>query len=562
MSTFHGWRLVALHVLVVVSMITVAIPPLVGAQTLPGTTSPYTTVAGVTLAWDDPWVLDEALSEMTGTRDLVVLTSGSATLVVATGDWAFPDARDAAFSALGGDPATVTGLDEGETYWFGVVPLTEDATGAFGLATTAPDGVSAVDVIFAAPVPGFATGLDSAQASITLDGSPVLNGVDGAALQAQLAAHTPAAGTPLPPFEPIDSWTDDAFGYTVEWADGWDVMGTRNTNTIVLAPIGGTIATVNMTALPVEGMTPRAWADRLEENIPKLVQDVVVLDPVVGSDNTVVAGLFDGGAIIEEVLFLDDGETVVLATFGLTDVEHLATVAGNYRASVRIDGRAPLDGWETIAPQLPQPAVEASQTPTPAPTAATGAVRYADAGMVSATSYISPQFGTQVQWTDEWRLDPASRPPVVTGPANSLDFVSIAWFGNEWGRLAIYSMPSFGAPGIQQLIDAEISQGFIASQYGDDAVVLLYGGDAMHGAILVRVPGMAGAYVYEEYRLSADGSTITVAQLVVMAGEGLLGFLDTDLERTLLAAQEDVTINGMPVLVYYPVETVLEAFGE
>jgi hypothetical protein len=68
--------------------------------------------------------------------------------------------------------------------------------------------------------------------------------------------------------------------------------------------------------------------------------------------------------------------------------------------------------------------------------------------------------------------------------------------------------------------------------------------------------------VYEEYRLSADGTSITVAQFVVMAGGGLLGFLDTDLERTLVAAQEDVTINGEPVLTYYPVETVLAAFGE
>lgn len=562
MKSFHGWRLVLLHVLVVVSLVSVTISPLAGAQSGPGATSPHDTVAGVTLAWDDPWVVEETLSERTGVRDVVFLTDGSATLVVATGDWTFADARDAAFTALGGDPAAATGLDEGATYWFGVVPLDGGVAGTFGLATSSPDGVSAVDVMFFAPVAGFATGLGFAQAGITLDGEPVLDGVDGAALQAQLEANVPAVETPLPPFEPIDSWTDDAFGYTVEWADGWDVMGTRDTNTIVLAPTGSTIATVNMTAMPVEGMTPQAWADRFEENFPKLVQDVVVLDPVVGSDNTVVAGLFDGGAIIEEVLFLDDGETVVLVTFGLTDVDHLAAITGNYRASVRIDGRAPLDGWEAIAPQLPQPAAEAVPTPTSAPPATTGNVRYADAGMVSDTSYVSPQFGTQVQWTDEWRLDPASAVPVMTDPANSTDFVTIAWFGNEWGRLAVYSLPAWGVPGIQQLIDAEISQGFIATQYGDDAVILMSDGTATHGAILIRVPGMAGAYVYEEYRLSADGSSITVAQLIIMAGDGLLGFLDTDLDRTLVAAQEGVTVNGEPVLTYYPVDTVLEAFGE
>lgn len=567
MNGFLRWRLVLLHVLAAVALIVAALPPAAGAQPATGSPSPsggladgmtYQTVSDQVLSWSNPWVFDESRSERAEAHDMVFLGSGAAMLVIATGDWTMPDARAAAFSTLAVDPVAVTTLDEGETYWFHFVPVNGVPSGVFGLATSAPDGVSTVVTMIVAPVPEFASGLGSAQAGITLDGAPPLKGVDGAALQAQLETQVPevpVAEATLPPFEPVDSWTDEAFGYTVEWADGWSSLGMRNNNTFMLGPDDKAVS-VNMTAIPRQGSTPQDWANELGPRLQGIEADVEVLDPVVGANNTIVVGLFKDMAIVEEVLFLDDGQTVVVVTLGIGDPEDVVPVAESYRTSVRIDGRAPLEGWDGIVAQLPEPAAASAPVPTAASTAVEE-VEYADAGMVSETSYVSPQFGTSVQWSEEWALSPGS--PVETDPENRTDILRIKWTGSRQNLLLVFSIPSYGAT-IDQFVAYASSEERIAADFPMKATVVLADATSTRGGLLIHVPEMANTYIYEEFRLSDDGSTITIVRLAGILGPA--GNVERDLTPTLTAAQEGVTVNAEPVLTYFTVDTVVQAFSQ
>lgn len=561
MNGFLRWRLVLLHILAAAALIAATLPPLAGAQSSTGSLADgmtYGTVTGQALAWGDPWAFDESRSERAEAHDIVFLTSGSATLVIATGDWTVPDSRTAAYTAIGGDSAAVTTLDEGETYWFQLVPIDGVTSGVFGLASTAPEGVSTVITMIVAPVPGFASGLGSAQAGVTLDGTPVLNGVDGVTLQGQLEAQVPevpVAEATTPAFEPIDSWTDEAFGYTVEWADGWSSLGTRNDNTFMLGPDDETVS-VNMTAIPRQGSTPQDWANEMGPRLQEIEADVEVLDPVVGGNNTIVVGLFKDMAIVEEVLFLDDGQTVVVVTLGVGDPEDMVPVAESYRTSVRIDGRAPLEGWEGIAAQLPEPAAASAPAPTTVPTAVEE-VEYADAGMVTETSYVSPQFGTSVQWTEEWALSPAS--PVETDPGNSIDSLSLTWTGSRQNLLLVFSIPSYGVT-IDQFVAYASSAERTAADFPMEATVVLADATSTRGGLLIHVPEMANTFIYEEFRLSDDGSTITIVRLAGILGPD--GNVERDLKPTLTAAQEGVTVNGEPVLTYFTVDVVVQAFSQ
>lgn len=521
--------------------------------------SPYVTVSNQSLAWAEPWTFDGTRSTRTGTNDMALLLSGTSTVVVATGAWTPDDARTAALTTLGGDPAAVTALDQGASYWFQLIPINGVPHGVFALAQTSPDGATLTMTMFVSPVPDFAAGLGQAQGTVTLDGAPVFDGVDGAGLQAQLEANAPAPAAsatdvPAATFVPIGSWTDESFGYTVEWAAGWSSAGERNTNTFMLAPDARN-AIVHMTAIPRDRSTPETWAALFEDRFPEIVPGIALLHPVVGENNTIGAGVVGDEMMVEEVLFLDDGETVVHVTLGFP-VSELGTVVDSYRASVRIDGHAPLEGWEAIAAELAATTAVTAPAPTAPvaePTQTAANVPYADAGMVAENQYVSPQFGTQVQWTDDWTLDTLFNPPVSTDPNLEWEEVHITWRETDAIWMVVYSTPTYGLS-MHEIIDYWSSDRTVLSVYGEQAEVIDAASTPERGAILTRVRGFVPTYYYEEYHLSPDGSTLVIVEF------GSIG--TSEMEDGLLAAQSDVTVNDEPVLTFHTIEEILAFFGQ
>ncbi len=506
------------------------------------TTSPYTTVTGQALAWSAPWTFVEDDAMQTADLDLVFLTDGTATVAVSTGDIMPENARGLVIGFLGGDTNLLQVIDAGAggatSYWFDQFPVDAENFGAFSTAT-ALDATNSVLLMFLAPVTSFGGGLASAQAAITLDGQPLFPSVDGMALQAQLGgvpgaesnATTTATTTE---FLPVGQWVHEASGVQVAWDGTWVPLGPDGDDTFRLS---GRVSTtmLNITIAPREGATPQMWADDLVRGREDMWRSYDFLPMVVGEDDVVVVGRdpTGEGGIVQEVLFLDDGETVAIVGLAVLEGDPV-DVAEAYRASVRIDGRVPMEAVDFDL-------------------LGSGDVSlYADAGMVDASHFVGPQTGIEVQWSDAWQLDPNVSPPVGTDAESRSDTVNIDRIDDESLWITVLVMPADGES-IDRYVEVISSPEWVA-QYGPDATVVHSGVSGERGVVLVKNEGITPArMVATELLLVDNGQTL----LFVSVGSRL-DQAGTDIPFV----QETVTVNGEPVLGWYPVEDIQTWLGQ
>ncbi len=376
-----------------------------------------------------------------------------------------------------------------------------------------------------------------AQAGIAIDSEPVLFGVDGTGLQSTLeTARPPVGSTPEraeTAFVPIDSWVDPVFGVPVEWAEGWESAGVRNENTLMLMnPSIGLF--INLTPMERQGMTPDDWAAWLSEP-PAGVTDWQIEPPIVNPNNCIVQCSADSIDMVNEVIFLDGQETIVLVTVALATPDVDASIV-TYQATVRIGGRVPLEGWG------------GSPTTIPASTAAVASEQegsLSDAGLVADGHYVSPQFGVEILWDDTWTLDTSMNPPISTDPARQVDHLYLMQSNNDATWVVLETVPFFGV-GVEQIVEFASAPGTATELYGPNAEILLTTATADRGGIvIVDRSGLIPRIYYEEY-IMVDGST-----LVMLRFSAPVSVVDTA-----LPSAQSITASGVPILSQFSAQDI------
>lgn len=174
---------------------------------------------------------------------------------------------------------------------------------------------------------------------------------------------------------------------------------------------------------------------------------------------------------------------------------------------------------------------------------------YADVGMVGPREYVSPQFGVEVEWTSDWALDEDFGDAVLSDPKIGVDLVSLLWNEerNAWLSIFMVSRGDLTVDGI-----AANAAENARNNFGEDASVVMANGSSGLGAAVILIDEGRGdpTLVYEEYRLSADGQALVVVSLFS---------IDADVtEAGIESATASITIDGEPVLIYYPAADVAD----
>lgn len=525
--------------LLVLALLLPMIPGPGAAQTTPTGQSSHVAVTGQSVTWGAPWTQDVARSMSGDAFDILLLVNGPHTVVIGLGDFQAEAARGLMLGYLGADTDQAIPIDAGTTgtsaYWLDTLPLGGVNHGAFTVAEGV--GTAAVTLtMVVAPISTFGPAVTTAQTAIAIDGQPILAGVDGAGLQAALPAQDPEPAATPTPFLPVGSWVDPVFGVTVEWGQGWQPASERNDTTFMLMhPAAGLF--LDISALPRRGSTPSDWAASLSTP-PPAITDWETEPATIGPANVFVEGTADGIRLINEVLFLDDGQTIVLDTLGIMTADPDVAVA-TYRESVRIAGRVPLEGW----------VASATAAPGSAPPSAGGAGSEQDAGVIANGEYVSPQYGVEVRWTARWTLDPAMTPAARTDPAGGMDMLFLALADNDSVHVAVETVAPFGV-GIEEIVAFAAGEEAIEGVYGPEADVLLSTASPERGAVAVLIrAGLVPMVVCEEYILVNGGTALVMLQFMAP-----IAVLDT-----VLPAAHDITVAGTPILTLFTAEQIRTA---
>jgi hypothetical protein len=519
-----------------VCLLIVANPPGVLAAQDATTVAPYVTVSGQDLAWSAPWTFVEDDAMLTSDLDLVFLTDGSATVAVSTGDIHPENARGLVIGFLGGDTNVLEVIDAGAgastSYWFDQFPVDDEPFGAFSTATTVSPAVSVL-VMFIGPVASFGEGMASAQGAITLDGQALFPNVDGMALQAQLGVPAnPTDDAALPEFVAEGQWVDRTYDVQVMWEDTWFVLRTEGEHTIHLGMAEST-AMLTVTVMPREGTTPQQWADEQVRGRDDNWGTYTYLPQYVGENEVLTIGLHTSGegGIMQEVLFLDDGETVVTVGMALLEGD-LLNIAGLYRDTVRIDGRVPMEDVDlaTMAAEM-------------------------DSGGLSAEGlYASPQYGIELEWDPAtWEPWPSLGDAAFSDPVQRSDGFMLASRTEADVSLVVF-MGSTEGLDLSGFVTYNAEPDISSANYGDGVTLLKTVVEGDRAANVFQSTADTGPMlIYETYELAKDGNVMVV--IVYMAPAPTIA-------QTLPAAQNALTLEGEPVLDILTVEELMALFGQ
>jgi hypothetical protein len=266
----------------------------------------------------------------------------------------------------------------------------------------------------------------------------------------------------------------------------------------------------------------------------------------------------------------DDAEVDVLTVY-LGPVSEFADGFAEAQAAIAVGGEGIFDGvggpglqalLEANLPALgeasPASANDEPEAATPEATevpAVDEDVPFAEAGMVGERSYLSPQFGVSIAWTSDWDLDYTFGDPVVSDRKQRFDYVNLLW-NEDWSAWMAVTVSPMSWGSMEEFIGYAASDQATIDAYGDAATVAMSSASPALGGIVTLIDEGAAdpTLVYEEYRFSADGGSLVQVLLVSLDPAVTQGAIE--------AAQEGITVDGEPVLVYYPPADVADVHGD
>lgn len=325
------------------------------AQSAP--TSPYTFPSGQVLTWAEPWAAGGHNSDAFVAASTYVHLQQQKTQIFA-GVYDAPTDIGAASSAMldklwkeptlqsvaGGAGGRVgPGNVSISSYAYNVYKFTTTDSLVWGLLVYVANSTDFSMIV--GPAETFGDDIASAQSAVQLDGTGILAGIDGAAMQNNVG------GTAAPTEESAREYTDATGNLHVTWADGWTVVSHDDVGTELANPEQTVV--LNLANISFDGM---GW------------------DQVAAADYEWLSGDQGADAVLTPPTVTDTGYTFATdGEYGLRLVQATATADPAYyarvftshmeakgadakaileqiQANITVNGQAPLQGLDQLIP--------------------------------------------------------------------------------------------------------------------------------------------------------------------------------------------------------------------
>lgn len=246
------------------------------------------------------------------------------------------DDTSQAVSVAGGGTTSTTGEAPLQSE-YRVYHLTADGQN-LGLYVQLDDGLGLT--VFLAPVSNFASEMTSAHDSVTLNGTGVLDGVDGAALQLQLEALADSAAWE-------GEYTDESGVVHVQWRNGWTIVSQDEFGIELTNPVQSII--VGTQRVSFDG---RNWQQAAESLFSLYTEDqgpAVTASELVVTDSS-ISFVTDGqyGPRMVQAIPSDNPELFVQMLAIEFDPAQAAALLDDVRGSMLVNGNPPLQGLDQL----------------------------------------------------------------------------------------------------------------------------------------------------------------------------------------------------------------------
>ncbi len=171
-------------------------------------------------------------------------------------------------------------------------------------------------------------------------------------------------------------------------------------------------------------------------------------------------------------------------------------------------------------------------------------------GLVGTNGYLSPQYDLDLVWGESWQLNDFVEEPVVSDVSTGIDSISLA--AVDGGAIITVTLIDAEDVTVRDLIAVWESDEFVESvAVSPEAEVLLSDSSRDVGAVVLRDFFDDGAeiVVIREAHLIDD-------VLVVVLYNGFPG----DAQLHIPSAQEEIALDGEPVLAFFTIEEHLDEF--
>lgn len=169
-----------------------------------------------------------------------------------------------------------------------------------------------------------------------------------ATVQAKASSNHSSKRQDAVPASSPDSWTDPQYGYSVTWNREWVSTDPPSTTTFAIKH-GSRKIIAGYEAMPTQGIPAVIMYDALsaafEAGMPEGSQR---LSSLVDANRILLAASFGPGLFIQEIYFVDNGQTMVISTIVVADPDPERAIS-DYRESVTVAGMEPLKDWARIS---------------------------------------------------------------------------------------------------------------------------------------------------------------------------------------------------------------------
>jgi len=420
-----------------------------------------------------------------------------------------------------------------------------------------------------------------------------------------------AEATPdvLPGLVDEGEFVSPVFDVEVTWTDAWELGDLENP--LVEFAIGGNFdaavtsdpsdgdaiwlmdtasesAVFGIFIVPNEGFSPTTMAQLMGQ--PEFLSDNLFVSEesetllLETTDTTAVILVRDADTpehlVYLEVVFPEDEDYFIWAGFDLWEPDAYAGVFEDVAEGIDISGvdmfsvaspeelleliNDPSAGDVDATPEADEtPEVDATEEPEVTPEGDDDATPEADAteeadeadtafpGLVAEGEYESPQYGTEITWTDAWLVDESRDEPILSNEDTGVDTVFLTDAATE--RTIIYmTVEELASSDPEDILDRITAEGYNEDVFGvdPDSEVLLADSTADSAAILVVDD-------------SGPDPLVILMEVHALNDEGLVAFVDfrayaSDIDEDVLTAlEEDLEIEGQPGLTVFTVDEIL-----
>ncbi len=196
-----------------------------------------------------------------------------------------------------------------------------------------------------------------------------------------------------------------------------------------------------------------------------------------------------------------------------------------------------------------------AKTPTPAKSGASGSLDpvFVKAGLVTETTYESPQFGYSIGWDLPWALNPGDNEAVISNTTDGSDSLYIATDAPAYSLLAITGIVANGTTPADAA-KRWASQDFLDEYTGQGTKVVLQDSNRTGAAVVT----------YGSLRSNENTTIITVREAVSLDGGKTLVLMTLivpvdNFADIYASAQRDVTLGRQAALGFFTTDEIVSA---